>query len=124
MSKRNPLARLFTFIQKKRDVKDIGIAIEILEQIIDGLMKEIEDEQKELEKLNENVDAYNEEREGKNKLDDGRFERYMKDKNIRTKQENIIDDIKTIYNNEILPHVDSFPEEVKKIGDATNTLKN
>ena len=48
----------------------------------------------------------------------------MKDKNIRTHQENIIDDIKTIYNNEILPYADTFPDEVQKIGDATNELKN
>ena len=36
------------FIQKKRDVKDIGIAIEILEQIIDGLMKEIEEDKRKI----------------------------------------------------------------------------
>ena len=168
MSKKNPLARFFSFMQKKRPIKDVGLAIELLEQIIAELKNEIKEEkdqlnhsdledeikayeeklnesyeiaeqlkndlndldqtisndQKELEKLNDNVESFNEERKDKNKLDEGRFERYMKDKNIRTKQENIIDDIKSIYNNDILPLADSFPDEVNKIGDATNALKN
>ena len=47
----------------------------------------------------------------------------MKDKKIRNKQKDIIDDIKEIYNNDILPYKEKFPEEVENIGDATNLLK-
>jgi hypothetical protein len=66
---------------------------------------------------------YNNEREGKNKNKNGEFIRYMKDKKIRNKQKDIIDDIKEIYNNDILPYKEKFPEEVENIGDATNLLK-
>ena len=57
------------------------------------------------------------------KKDDGEYERYAKDKEIRSKQEGIIDEIKEIYENDILPYQDKFPDEVKEIEDATNILK-
>ena len=44
MSKKNPLARFFSFMQKKRPIKDVGLAIELLEQIIAELKNEIKEE--------------------------------------------------------------------------------
>ena len=104
-------------------LKENNEIAERLKEQIEALDKEINDKENDLEKLNDNVMNYNNEREGKNKNKNGEFIRYMKDKKIRNKQKDIIDDIKEIYNNDILPYKEKFPEEVENIGDATNLLK-
>ena len=168
MSKKNPLAKFFSFMQKKRGFKDIQVAIDLLEEAlaklkakvsdeksemkedmdnddiraleeklkenneiaqkireqIESLDKQIDDKENELKKLYENMDAYNKERLDKEKLLNGEYERYLKDRKIRNKQEDIIDDIKEIYNDNILPYKEKFPKEVENIGEATNLLRD
>ena len=133
--------------RKKRGYNDIQVAIHLLEEAlaklksqktpnkendeivnhlkeqINSLENEINDKEKALDKLNEEVKDFENERDKKIKKDDGEYERYYKDKEIRNKQKEIIDDIKEIYENEILPYQDKFPEEVKTIEDATKKLK-
>lgn len=148
MSKKNPLASFFSFMErKKRGFNDIQVAIHLLEDALaklksqknqnkendeivnhlkeelNSIENEINDKEKELDKLNENVKDFEKERDKKIKKDDGEYERYHKDKEIRNQQKQIIDDIKEIYENEILPYQDKFPEEVKTIEDATKILK-
>ena len=93
------------------------------DKIIKVYKDEKNDKEKELDKLNENVKDFEKERDKKIKKDDGEYERYHKDKEIRNQQKQINDDIKEIYENEILPYQDKFPEEVKTIEDATKILK-